>query len=1044
MKISLLGNNKLKKFQFKKLILALLLISFSATYAQKITVKGVVKGGGDPLPQATINIKGTKTGTISDFDGNYIIQAKRGDILVFSYLGFSDKEVKVTTKIINVDLEESASTLDEVVVVGYGTQKKKEVTGAVAKVNAEEILKVATPDLTTALQGKVAGVNIQAASGSPGENANIQIRGVGSLSEGALGPLYVVDGVPYDDNPNISPEQIESIDILKDGASASIYGVRASNGVILITTKRGKEGKPRVSFNSFYGIQNITSATPLLNVTEQLYQNSVRNTINGSGGHPLFGNRNAYNNESSYVDAIQNDNAPIQNYALNISGGSQNFRLNFNTNYYAQEGVLIASRFNRLTNRLTARFNKGKFAMFASVNLQKQNTDREPWGLYERSVATPPWARDISDLLQTGDITETQDQNIAGFARNFLNTNEQTVDRTNIAVNLEYEFIKGLKYKVNLGKNNFSSFTKQWNPQFLNLDQNGVLNPQGSRINSQLTEIRSAFERRSWENILTYNTKLGKHSIGLLGVLSYEDFARRNVRTQGLFPAAVPNNSVQVMAGAESTESTGTLEEYSLVGKLFRLQYNYDGKYLFSGSLRRDGSSRFAEKNRYETFFGLSAGWNIHEEDFMQDIRGVINSFKFRASYAQLGNQNIGFYRTASIVQSGVNYPFGTSEVVGIGFIQRNIVNEDLKWETAISSNIGFDMGFFNNKLQITMDVYKNEKEDMLLNFPLPGSAGVNQTGTNIFSTVAVNAGDMTNEGYEFSANYKDRTSGGLKYSIGYTFTTNKNTVTNLNGIDRGFGGGVPFRNGSNNGGDFTTYYAVGREAGAFFLLENMGVIKTDEQLADYQATLTPNQAQIFQKGDLMYRDQLTVDTDGDGIPDSGDGLINDDDLVYRGSGQPDFEMGLNTDFSYKNFDLAVQAYFAAGAEIYNGARIFAYRARRHKDLLDMWSPQNPTSDIPTERGVNSENVRARSDYFLEDGTYLRIRALTFGYTIPKTRKLGINKARVYFTSVNPFTFTKYRGYDPEVGGNGLLTRGVDVSNYPVSRQFSVGVQLVF
>ena len=290
MKISLLGNNKLKKFQFKRLILALLLISFSVTYAQKITVKGVVKGSGEPLPQATINIKGTKTGTISDFDGNYIIQAKRGDILVFSYLGFSDKEVKVTTAVINVDLEESASTLDEVVVVGYGTQKKKEVTGAVAKVNSEELLKVATPDLSTALQGKVAGVNIQAANGSPGENANIQIRGVGSLSEGALGPLYVVDGIPFEDNPNISPEQIESIDILKDGASASIYGVRASNGVILITTKKGKEGKPRVSLNSFYGIQNITSGLPLMNITEQLYQNNVRNVLNNTGGSPLFNN----------------------------------------------------------------------------------------------------------------------------------------------------------------------------------------------------------------------------------------------------------------------------------------------------------------------------------------------------------------------------------------------------------------------------------------------------------------------------------------------------------------------------------------------------------------------------------------------------------------------------------------------------------------------------------------------------------------------------------------------------------------------------------
>lgn len=1026
-----------------------LFISASAVYAQKVTVKGTITGGGQPLPGATVNVKGTKIGTITDFDGNYILEVNKGKILVYSFLGYASKEIKVTDKTtINVVLEEDASTLDEIVVVGYGTQKKKEVTGAVSKVNSEELLKVATPDLTTALQGKVAGVNIQAANGSPGENSNIQIRGVGSLSEGALGPLYVVDGVPYEENPNISPEQIESIDILKDGASASIYGVRASNGVILITTKRGKEGKPIVNFNSYYGIQNITSGTPLMNSQEQFYQNNLRNVLNNTGGSPLFNNVNAFNNDSNYVDAIVRDNAAIQNYSLNISGGSKNFRLNFNSNYFDQTGVIISSRFNRLSNRLTANFNKGNFKMFASINLQKEQRDQEPWGIYERAINSPAWGRPIDDLLSSGQAGDTQDQQIAGFARDFLNTNEQTRNRTNVALRLEYEFFKGFIYKVNLGKNDFSSFNKQWSPQFLNRDFSGEINPQGSRINATLIEINDFSERRTWENILTYNTKLGKHSIGLLAVLSYEDFERRLSRITGIFPEDVPNNSVQVLAGAETTESSGTLTRRSLAGKLVRLQYNFDGKYLFSGSLRRDGSSRFSEENRYETFFGLSGGWNVHEENFMQSISHVINSFKLRGSYAELGNQNIGDYQFARIINPGVNYPFNTSaglEEINIGFIERSITNSDLRWETAISSNIGVDMSFLNNKLQMTFDVYKNTKKDMLLNFEVPGSGGVAQTGADfVFGRVAVNAGNMVNEGVELSLNYKDRTTGGFKYSIGYTFTKNQNTITSLNGVERGFGGGIPFRIGSQNA-DFTTYYAVGHEAGSFFLLENLGVIKTDQQLENYLATLDPdNNNIVFQKGDLMFKDQPTVDTNNDGIPDAGDGVINDDDLVYKGSGQPEFEMGLNTEFSYKNFDLSVQAYFAYGAEVYNGSKLFAYRNRRHKDLVNMWTPQNPDSDIPTDRGTNSENVRSRTDYFLEDGTYLRIRSLAFGYTIPKTRKLGINRARVYFTSVNPFTFTKYTGYDPEVGGNGLLTRGVDIGNYPFARQFSVGIQLNF
>lgn len=1038
MKISLLEKKMFKESKTRRFALMLLLfMSFSVASAQEVTIKGVVSGDGSPLPGASVNIKGTKRGMITDFDGNYIIQAKTTDVLIFAYLGFASKEVKVgSQKTINVVLEATTSTLDEIVVVGYGTQKKKEVTGAVVKVDAEDLVKVATSDLTTALQGKVAGVNIQAASGSPGENANIQIRGVGSLQEGALGPLYVVDGVPYADNPNISPEQIESIDILKDGASASIYGVRASNGVILITTKQGKEGKPLISVNSWYGIQNIFSGTPLMSNLQQLYQNNLRNVLNNTGGSPLFNNVNAFNNDTNYVDAIIRDNSPIQNYAINISGGSKNLRLNFNTNYFDQEGMIIASKFNRLTNRLTARFNKDKFSMFASVNIQKQNRDREPWSIYERSISTPPWGRPIEDLLSSGDAQDVQDQNIAGFARDFLNTNEQTINRSNIAFNMEYEFFKGFKYKTNLGKNNFSSFVKQWQPQFLNYDFAGQLNPQGSRLQARLTEIRQDSERRTWENIFTYNTKFGRHSIGLLGVISYEDFTQTTSRVDAIFPEAVPNNSVQVLAGAESTEATGTLVERSLTGKLFRLQYNYDSKYLFSGSIRRDGSSRFSAENRYETFFGLSGGWNVHEENFMLNIKHIVNTFKLRASYAELGNQNIPDYQTSRIVQAGINYPFVTStgsEEVSIGFVERNITNSDLRWETAISSNIGVDMSFLRNKLQVTMDLYKNDKKDMLLNFVLPGSGGVSQTGAvNQFGRVAVNAGDMTNEGFEFSANYKDRTSGGFKYSLGLTYTKNVNTITNLNGVEIGFGGGIPFNIG-NNGADFTTYYAVGYEAGAFFLLENMGVIKTDEQLENYLATLDPTVNDInFQKGDLMYKDQ------------NGDGAINNDDLVYRGSGQPEFEMGLTTDFSYKNFDLAIQGYFAYGSEIYNGSKLFAYRNRRHRDLIDMWTPQNPDSDIPTDRGVNSENVRSRSDYFLEDGTYLRIRSLTLGYTIPKTRKFGINKARVYLTSVNPFTFTNYTGYDPEVGGNGLLTRGVDRGNYPVARQISAGVQLNF
>ncbi|GAA4235054.1 TonB-dependent receptor [Postechiella marina] len=1025
-------------------------MSTTLSYGQNQIISGkVTEEGGVPLAGASIIVKGTSRGVISDFDGKFDIKAKKGEILQISYLGFIGKSVTIADNItLNITLEEDRAALEEIVVVGYGTQKKKEVTGAVTKIDSEKILQTSTPDLSTALQGQVAGVNIQAANGSPGESANIQIRGLGSLSEDALGPLYVVDGIPFEDNPNISPEQIESIDILKDGASASIYGVRASNGVILITTKKGEIGKTVVRLNSYVGIQNITSGVDRLNTLETFYQINRRDDDNASGSSPLFSNRRAFNNDSDFVEDITNDNAIIQNYALNISGGVKNLTLNFNTNYFNQEGVIIFSGFERLTNRLTASFNKGKFKAFASVNMSNEERERAPGNSYRRALSAAAYSRPISEILGNLEVVDNDDDNdnsVSGFVRDYLNKDVQETSKTNVALRLEYELLKDFNFKVNLGNNKSNSFRKRFEPQYLNFqgDDNNVLNVQGSRLNAELQEDNTRTDRRSIENILAYNKTFGKHKIGLLGVVSYEDYETIRNRVNGLFPFDAPNNNVQVLAGATETFATGDILERSLTGKLFRLQYGFDGKYLFSGSIRRDGSSKFSEKNRFGTFFGLSTGWNIHEENFMQDINHVINNFKLRVSYAELGNQSIPDYRFAPIVESGINYPFQNlsgQEVVNTGFISRRLANEDLKWETTISKNIGVDLSFLKNKLTLTMDVYENDKEDMLLNLLLPGSAGYSQTrAINTFGVVSVNAGDMTNSGVEFSASYKDRTAGGLKYSFTYNYTKNVNKVTDLNGIDRGFGGGNLF-------GDSTTFYAVGHEAGAFFLLKNQGVIKTDEQLENYRATLDPGEALKFNKGDLMFQDQLTVDTNGDGIADAGDGFINDDDTVYSGSGQPEFEIGFNTNLQYKGFDLSALTYFAYGLEVYNGSKLNAYRGRRHKDLLYMWTEQNPTSDIPAERGTNSENVRARSDYFLEDGTYLRIRTLTLGYNFPrkKIQNIGLDRARVYLTSVNPFTFTDYDGFDPEVGGNGLSTRGVDNGNYPVARQFSVGLQVNF
>lgn len=1029
---------RMRNFKRYGLVVLLLLFSVGLTYAQTNTVKGTVTSNGIPLPGVTVLIKGTSTGTTTDFDGAYQINTKTNDILVYSYIGFKTQSIIVKSNTtLNVVLEEDLSELDEVVVIGYGTQKKKEVTGAVVNLKTEEILRSPVSDLGAAIQGKVAGVNIQAASGRPGEASNVQIRGLGSLSPGALGPLYVVDGIPYEGNPNIAPEQIESIDILKDGASASVYGTRASNGVILITTKKGKEGKMKVDFSTYTGIQNITSGTPLMSTTEYLY--NLRVVVESLDNDYLTfqRNRNALDFDTDFVSEVQNDNAIIQNVGLNLSGGVKNLTLNFNTNFFKQDGVLIKSGFNRLTNRLTGQYTKGKFKAFATFGFTTENRKQEPFALYEYSIGQQPISRPLSQVQPTvgqngfdlGDDIEN-DIFFSFLSRQLNNIDERETKKNNFALNLEYEITKGLKYKINLGSNQSNFFRKFYRPQYLAYNREGDLLATASVPNALLTETHNRTKRETVENIFTYSTNFGKHNINLLGLISYERFNRRNLGISVVFDKNA-SNFLQTLGSAAASSKPATYEETStLSGKLARIQYNYDSKYLLSASIRRDGSSKFGSENRFGDFYGLSAGWNIQNEKWF-NIPAITN-LKLRGSWAEVGNQNIPAYSFSPIIETGVNYPFGVNESLGFGQTQRRYADKNIKWETTVSKNIGVDLSLFKNKLNISAEVYQSDKKDMLLALSLPNSTGTAQPGaTRLFNSLIVNAGNMTNKGVEIQVDYKGRINDDLKFSINGTFTKNENEVTGLNGIDRGFGNGVPLA--SVAGTENTTFLAKGYEAGAFFLLQNDGVIKTQQELDTYQNDFDLSSIGTPALGDLRYKDT------------NGDNAINDSDRAYSGSGQADFEAGLGLNLNYKNLDFSAQSYFSYGAEVYNGPKLYAYGAGRHTDLVHMWSNQNPNSDVPAfRRSRTHANLKAGTDYFLEDGTYLRIRTISLGYTIPNIANAGIDKARIYLTSLNPFTFTNYDGYDPEVGGDGLFFRGVDRGNYPVSRQFLLGVQISF
>ncbi|MBJ7880123.1 SusC/RagA family TonB-linked outer membrane protein [Gelidibacter salicanalis] len=1017
-------------------ITALMLISFSLIQAQSLGISGNVTADGKPIPGVNIIVKGTNNGTITNFDGNYQINAKTNDVLLFSYIGFKTKEITVgNNTTINLVLEIDSSELDEVVVVGYGTQRKIEVTGAVNNVKAEDIIRTAVSDIGTALQGQVAGVNIQASSGRPGEAANVQIRGLGSVNSSALGPLYVVDGVPLgNSDPGIAPEQIESIDILKDGASASIYGVRGANGVILIKTKRGTAGKLTIDLTTYTGIQNITSGTPLMNTLQQMYAEEVKLEALGLAPLIFFFNPNALDYNSDFVAEVQNDNAITQNYNLQLSGGNEDLTLSFNTNYFDQKGVLINSGFNRLSNRLTGEFKKGKFKAFATIGFTKENREEEPWSLYEYAIGQRPWQPGLDQLQSVGDngvIIPVRNEILYSYlSQQLKNIDEREVNSTNIAFNVEYELLEGLKYKISLGRNIWNYQRKFFRPQYLVYGIDGTLKPTASREQALLNEDFIWSERNSIENIATYNKSYGAHSFDLTGVLAYESLDNKTLGTGVIFSEDATNDLQNLSSGAEALTPVGVDNRSTLAGKMLRLQYNYDDRYLLSGRIRRDGSSKFSDSNKYGTFLGFSAGWNISEEKFFENLNlQSLNNLKIRASWAELGNDQIRDYAYQSVIESGINYPFGPNEELGFGYVQKRFYDKNIKWETTISKNIGIDIAMFKNKLNFTADIYSNDKKDFLLEERLAPSTGTSQPrASGVYDVKVINAGNMINKGMEFALSYKNITEKGLNYQLSATFTKNKNKVTDLNGIQRGYANGRPVLSQGENI-DYTTYLAVGHEAGAFFLVKNAGVIKDVAELAEYR-TIDAS----AQLGDMRYIDQ------------NGDNKIDDNDRVYSGSGQSEFEAGFNLNLEYKNFDFFAQTYYAHGAKIYNGAKLYAYQIGRHTDQFYMWTPQNSDSNIPTDReNAFHNNVRARSDYFLEDGTYLRIRNLTVGYTINNSKEsVGIEKVRIYLSSVNPFTFTKYEGYDPEVGGDGLFTRGVDRGNYPVTRQFFIGFQLSF
>ncbi len=1020
--------NQIRK-AWRKLLLFAFIFSLSLNIQaqdQQITVSGSVTNSDDglPIPGVAVIIKDTSKGTVTDFDGNYSIKAKVGDKLLVSYLGMEAKTVTVTGASMNISLSPSLEDLEEVVVIGYGTVKKKEVTGAVSSVKAEDIEQIVSSDLGIALQGQMAGVNV-ISSAQPGEPSQILIRGITSVA-GSSEPLYVVDGFIQEANPNISPNEIQKIDVLKDAASTAIYGTRGAAGVILITTKQGKAGSLSVRANSTYGIKNLNenNATRVMNAQQQTYFDLIarRNSSNLPDDElDIIGLQGAgkFQFDTNLFNSIIINNQPTQNHFVNVSGGSKDITYSVSTGFFQEQGTQVNSSFDRFNVRANTNYAHGKWNIRANISLNSEHRDLSP-GLVGQLIRYEPHRRDLTDLepdeviVHEGGALGTS----AGWVlESFENERSQDQIRTITNFDITYELFKGMKLTARYGLATTNRFERRFNPFRQIFDFQGV-----EWSNSASSSVRNDALRSKNQSFNTYGTYKFNvndiHDFTFTAGLTWEDF-----RTESFYASrnGVLNNDIKVLRGASDvpTVGSGFDREHTILGIISRIQYGYKGKYLLSSSVRRDASSRFGKTNRSNIFPSAALAWNISEENFLKNNE-TINNLKLRLSYGEVGNESFGDYTFDASITPNIDYVFGTgSGVLQNGAIQTTFANPLVKWETSIQKNIGVDLGLFKNRLTLTAEYYDKTNKDMLFPVTVPGSAsGLGN------STVTLNIGNMTNKGVELSARYKANI-GKLNLTMNGTFTTNDNKITRIVGDNSPI-----YINDYGLRSTRVTVLAEGYEAGAFFMRTRDGIINNQEELDEYRLLETDVEPRL---GDVKY------------VDNNGDGAITEADRVYSGSGLPEYEVGFNLNANYKGFDFSMNWYAALGHEIVNGSKYEAFRWGRHEDLVYQWSESNPTSNIAASRDDNHPNYAAFSDFWIEDGSYLRLKQATVGYSFSKDflEKIGLNKLRLYVSAQNPLTITGYTGYDPEIGGN-TARRGVDTNQYPRSAFYLVGLDLNF
>ena len=1047
-------------------VVLLLLMLPIGIWAQKITVKGTVSDIDGPVIGASVKVKGAQAGAITDYNGNYTIDAQSNSTLVFSYLGYQTQEINVAGRQnINVTLQEDQATLSEVVVVGYGTMRKSDLTGAVTQVDNKAFEKTVTTSIDQVLQGRAAGVQIQANTGTPGGSNTIRIRGTNSLNATSQ-PIFVIDGVIIDSdgsndgNTNplaaINPSDILTMDILKDASATAIYGSRASNGVIMITTKRGKAGEATLSYDGYVGWQQMPKKLEVMNLREYAAHNNdiadlqIRSHVGSFIRPELLGEGTDWQDELFRT-------AFMTNHSVSLTGGTDKTTYAFSGGYMNQDGIAISTGFKRQTLRgnIDTELKKWlKGGVSFSLTDSKQEMEKN-WDIIMTALRSQP---SVAVRNPEGGYDGPDDQWMPDNAVALAEIKTNFAKRLNFRVNtyLEATLYKGLTYKTELSADYNLNKTKTYTPDY----KFGV---------RESTQRDGAWYKNdskywSWRNILTYNgTFAKKHNVNvMLGQeMSHNYWENMSTQNQGYL-----SNTVIDLRAGERTGNNVNIDGYqnntALYSYFGRVLYNYDDRYLLTATLRRDGSSKFAEGHRWGWFPSAAIAWRVSQENFLKDNQ-TVNNLKLRLGWGATGNQNVEDWAAWAML---ANY----TTPWGVGVLNANNANPDLKWETTYSTNLGFDLSLFNSRVDIVFDWYYKKTKDLLMRLDLPAYLGSGAGSNEAYGTASNpwgNVGSLRNTGFEVTVNTTNIENRDFSWRTNIVFSLNRNKVLELDSET----GTLPKTLQIGSDVATVTNTVVGKPIGQFWGYKVIGRFDTPEDFyykdanGNIQQVALPKGATIGsspRSSEVFIGDYIYADINNDGV-------IDDNDATFIGNPEPKFTWGFGNTFSYKNFDLSIQFSGSYGNKIFNYGRRFlditGASSNQLTTVLDYarltkidpngpddyrnYRVENPSTIMPRLSTESYKNQNTRpSDAYIEDGSYIRLQNLSLAYNLPRKliQKISLSNVKVYCNVQNLFTLTKYKGFDPEVGSHrgDPLWNGIDYSRYPSPRIYTVGVNVQF